>query len=113
MVSVVLGKISKAFVDWVLIYGSGRMLEDTVFTLGFNGLFGCSFHFINEKCDAGIRDSIRLYCALGRVLANELGPALLDSGLDDDAMGLGGAFDVVVHGYHPRARGRVVWLFIC
>jgi len=105
VVSIVLGKISKAFVDWVLIYGSGRMHEDTVFTIiAFNGLLGCSFHFINEKCDAGIRDAIRLYCALGRVLANELGPALLDSGLDDDVMGLGGAFDVIVQGYHPRPR---------
>jgi hypothetical protein len=104
VVSIVLGKISKAFVDWVLIYGSGGMLEDIVFTLVVNDLVGCSFHFINEKCDARIRDAIRLYCALGRVLANELGPALLDSGLDDDVMGLGGAFDVIVQGYHPRPR---------
>ena len=104
VVSIVLGKISKAFVDWVLIYGSGGMLEDIVFTLVVNDLVGCSFHFINEKCDARIRDAIRLYCALGRVLANELGPALLDSGLDDNVMGLGGAFDIIVHGYHPRPR---------
>jgi hypothetical protein len=48
------------------------------------------------------------------VLANELGSAsFIDSCLDDDVMGLDSAFDVVVHGYHPRARARDIWLSIC
>jgi hypothetical protein len=115
-VCVVLSKIRKALVDRVRICGPGFTLEKAFFNsfsvgdgIGFIELFILSLHISYQEMDAKICGrSILLRHALGRVLANECGLPVFDCCLDDDVMGLDGALDLVIHGYHPRPRGKAI-----
>ena len=111
-----LGKIRKALVDRVRICGPSFTLERAFFNnfrvgdgIKFIELFILPLHISYQEMDAIIcGHSILLRHALGRVLANECGLPVFDCCLDDDVMGLDGALDLVIHGYHPRPRGKAI-----